>query len=398
MEHGKLYDAVIIGGGPVGSHVACQLAGKGHKVAVLERKRGEGKPVCCTGLVGQECVRAFAIEGDVILRTVNSARLFSPSGNQIRLFREETQACILDRTAFDAAMTGRARDKGAEYISETLVRDMAVDEEKVTIATSRNGESSEFETRAAVITTGFGSRLAERMGLGNFGDFVIGAQAEVKTAGIDEVEAYFGGEIVPGFFGWLVPTSSQTARVGLLSRRKPRFYLRKLISSLQAQGKIVSAETEPSCGGIPLETLDKTYSRRLLVVGDAAGQVKPTTGGGIYYGLLCAEIAANTLHQALQSDDLSARGLEGYERGWKRIIGQELKMGCWARKLFERLGDRRIEQIFDIVKSHKIDEELLQTRNLSFDWHSKTIMMLLGRAVVARVLGMTKAPAGVIED
>ena len=393
-----MHDVIIVGGGPVGSHVACQLASRGCKVAVLERKRRSGEPVCCTGIVGQECVKSFAIEDDVILRTVNSARLFSPSGNQLRLFREETQACILDRAAFDTAMARRAQNKGAEYILETLVRDVVVDEEKVTVMASRNGESSSFEARAAVVATGFGSRLTGRMGMGNFADFVIGAQAEVKTTGVDEVEIYFGEEVAPGFFGWLVPTSSQTARVGLLSRRKPKLYLRKLMASLLAQGKIVSAEAELSCGGIPLKPLDKTYSQRLLAVGDAAGQVKPTTGGGIYYGLLCAEIAANTLHQALQCDDLSAKGLAGYERGWKRIIGQELKTGYWARKLFEQLGDRRIEQIFDIVKSHKIDEELLKTRNMSFDWHSKAIMMLLGRAVVAKVLGMAKAPTGVIED
>jgi len=393
-----LYDVIIVGGGPIGSHVACQLAGRGCKVAVLERKRRAGEPVCCTGIVGQECVKSFAIEDDVILKTVNSARLVSPSGNQLRLFREETQACILDRTAFDATMARRARNKGAEYILETLVRDMVVEEEKVTVMASHNGESSSFEARAAVVTTGFGSRLTERMGMGNFADFVIGAQAEVETTGVDEVEVYFGEEVAPGFFGWLVPTSSQTARVGLLSRHKPKLYLRKLMASLLAQGKIVSAEAELVCGGIPLKPLEKTYSQRLLVVGDAAGQAKPTTGGGIYYGLLCAEIAANTLHQALQCDDLSARSLAGYERGWKRIIGQELKMGYWARKLFERLGDRRLEQIFDIVKSHKIDEELLKTKSLSFDWHSKTIMMLLGRAVIAKVLGMAKAPTGVSED
>ena len=389
---------VVVGGGPVGSHVACQLAGRGHKVAVLERKRRAGKPVCCTGIIGQECVKSFAIEDDVILRTVNSARLFSPSGNQLRLFRKETQACVLDRTAFDASMAERARNKGAEYIPETLVRDMVVDEEKVTVMASHNEESLSFQTRAAVITAGFGSSLTRRMGMGSFGDFVTGAQAEVKTTGVDEVEVYFGEEIAPGFFGWLVPTSSRTARAGLLSRRKPKLYLGKLLASLLAQGKIISTEAGMRCGGIPLKPLDKTYSQRLLAVGDAAGQVKPTTGGGIYYGLLCAEIAANTLHQALQCDDLSSKGLVGYERGWKRIIGQEMKIGYWARKLFERLGDRRLEQIFNVVKSHKIDEELLKTRNLSFDWHSKTIMMLLGRAVVARVLGITKTPAEAIED
>ena len=99
----------------------------------------------------------------------------------------------------------------------------------------------------------------------------------------------------------MVPTASGRARVGLLSRRNPGLYLSKLLASLLAQGKLASSEAEPSYGGIPLKPLPRIYGERLLVARDAAGQVKPTTGGGIYFGLLCADMAADTLHQALQS-------------------------------------------------------------------------------------------------
>ena len=393
----KLYDVVIVGGGPVGSHVACKLAGMGYKVAVLERKQKVGEQVCCTGVIGQECANSFAIEDNVILRRVHSAKLFSPSGNPLRLWREEIQACILDRAAFDMAMARRAQHKGTEYVLDSLVRDIAVEGDMVKIEASHQGERLTFEARATVIATGFGSRLTERLGLGNVGDFVFGAQAEVETAGIDEVEAYFGREVAPGFFGWLVPTSSRTARVGLLSRHSPELYLKKLIASLLAQGKIVSSEAKLSRGGIPLKPLSRTCSERLLVVGDAAGQVKPTTGGGIYYGLLCAEIAADTLHQALQRGDLSAKSLAKYDRGWRRRLGQELKTGYWARKLFEHLSDKQLDRIFDIVKANGI-EDLLKAKDLSFDWHSKAILMLLGRAVVAKAIGVIKAPAKAGED
>jgi len=372
--------------------VAYRLAGMGHKVAVLERKPKGGEPACCTGIIGQECVSSFAIEDKVILRPANSARLFSPSGNLLRLWREETQACILDRKAFDTAMASQAQDKGAEYVLGCLVRDLEVAGDRVKIEASHQGERLEFAARAAVIATGFASGLTERLGFGKAGDFVIGAQAEVATAGIDEVEVYFGQEIAPGFFGWLVPTSSRTARVGLMSRRSPELYFRKLITSLLAQGKIVSAEARPSYGGVPLKPLAKTCRERLLVVGDAAGQVKPTSGGGIYYGLLCADIAANTLHRSLQSDDLSAKSLSRYEREWRRRLGRELKTGYWARKLFERLSDQQIDRIFDIIKANGIDEALLKARDLSFDWHHKAILMLLGRTVVARAIGVMKIP------
>jgi len=180
--------------------------------------------------------------------------------------------------------------------------------------------------------------------------------------------------------------------VGLLSRRSPGFYLRKLISSLLAEGKIVSAEAELCRRGIPLKPLAKTYSDRLVVVGDAAGQVKPTTGGGIYYGLLCAEIAANNLHRALETNALSAKSLANYGREWKRKLGRELKICYWARKFYERLSDRQIDRVFDIIKSRGIDEALLKADDLSFDWHGEVILRLLGQRVLSKTIGVMRIP------
>ena len=372
-----LYDVAVIGGGPVGSYVAYRLAEMGYGVVVLEQHERLGEKVCCTGIIGQECVSSFAVEDNVILRQANSARLFSPSGRLLRVWREEPQAYIIDRAAFDVAMASRAQDKGAEYILNSLVKDIEVGGDRVRVEATCQEERLNLEARVAVIATGFGSRLPEQLGLAKVGDFVMGAQAEVETTGIDEVEVYFGQEIAPGFFAWLVPTSPQRARVGLLSRHSPRLYLRKLMPSLLAQGKIASTEAELSYGGIPLKPLARTCGERLVVVGDAAGQVKPTTGGGIYYGLLCAQIAANNLQRALQVDDLSLRSLAGYEREWRKKLGRELRIGYWARKFYERLSDKQIDRMFDIIKSNGIDEALLKAPDLSFDWHSRAVLRLI---------------------
>jgi flavin-dependent dehydrogenase len=164
------------------------------------------------------------------------------------------------------------------------------------------------------------------------------------------------------------------------------------MASLLAQGKIVSAEAELSYGGIPLKPLARTHSKRLVVVGTAAGQVKPTTGGGIYYGLLCADIAANNLHRALESDDLSVKGLASYEREWKRKLGWELKIGYWARKFYERLSDRQIERLFNIIKSNGIDKALLEAKDLSFDWHGEAILRLMAHRTVAKAIQVIKFP------
>ena len=129
-----------------------------------------------------------------------------------------------------------------------------------------------------------------------------------------------------------------------------------------------------------------------MVVGDAAGQVKPTTGGGIYYGLLCADIAANSLYRALDDDDLSVRNLASYEREWKKKLGRDLKIGYWARKLYEHLSDRQVDRVFDIIKSNGLDETLLKTGDLSFDWHGEAILRLLGHRVLSKAIKAMRIP------
>jgi digeranylgeranylglycerophospholipid reductase len=388
----KLYDVIVIGGGPVGSYVAFKLAEMGHGVAVLERHKQPGEQVCCTGIISQKCITAFAIDENVILRQANSAKLFSPSGTLIRLWREQTQAGIVDRAAFDVAIAGKAQSKGAEYLPNSLTSDIQVEDDRVRVEAVRQSKKLNLEARAAVVATGSGSKLVERLGLGRVGDFVTGAQAEVETDGIDEVEVYLGRDIAPGSFAWLVPTSPPKALVGLLSRHSPQLYLKRLISSLQAQGKIARDKAEPCYRGISLKPLPRTYGERLLVVGDAAGQVKPTTGGGIYYGLLCADIAADTLHQALKDDNLSARTLANYQRRWRKKLGRELEISYYARKLYERLSDKQVDRMFNLIKSHGIDQALLQTEDLAFDWHGEAVMRLMGHKIVANALRAMKAP------
>lgn len=387
-----LYDVIVIGGGPVGSYMAYKLAGAGYKVVVLEQEEKVRERICCTGIVGKECIRSFdIISDDVILKRVNSARIFSPSGKLLRLWREEVQACILDRAAFDVLMASRAIERGAEYIYNSRVRDIEVQGDIINAETT-NKVINKFKARAAVIASGFGSRLIETLDRGQAGDYVIGAQAEVEAVELEEVEVYSGQNIAPGFFAWLVPTSQNRALVGLLSRRNPRPYLIKFMSSLKAQGKIATAGTEIILGGIRIGMLPKTYGERIVAVGGVAGQVKPITGGGIYYGLLCADIAASNLQRALEENDLSAKSLAGYEREWKRKLKRELMIAYYARKFFEHLSDGQIDRIFDIISSSGIDKALLKANDLSFDWHGKAVLRLAGHKILSSALEVMKIP------
>ena len=386
-----MHDAIVVGGGPSGSQVSRRLAEYGYKVLVLERKERAGEKVCCTGIVGRECIDTFGIDDKVILRKLNSATLFSPSGNSLHLYRQEPQAGVLDRAAFDVSMAERAQRAGAEYRFSSRVTGIAIESDRAIAAVSRHDKFDKIPAKVIVIASGFVPGWNERLGLGASKDYVTGVQAEAETPGLEETEVYFG-DVAPGFFGWLVPTAPGMGRVGLMSRQEAGAYLKKWLAHLAERGKIASADVKLSYGGIPLKPPPRTCSERMIAVGDAAGQVKPTSGGGIYYGLLCADIAAGTLHRALAEDDLSARRLARYERAWRKKLGGELRTGYWARKLFERLSDRKIDRLFRIIKSRGIDEALLKAEDLSFDWHGRTIMKLLKYRMVAGTLEVIRFP------
>jgi len=369
-----LYDALIVGAGPAGSYIAGELASQGHKVLVFEQQKKIGKATCCTGIVGKENFDAFPIGKEAILREARSAWFFTPSGESFRLEKETTQAYIIDRPTFDTAMARGAQERGAEFLLVTQVKDIALEKDFVSLQVISNGQKASFQGKAAVIASGFGSSLTQSLGLGKSGDFVMGAQAEVETNNIDEVDVYFGNQIAPGFFAWLVPTFPGKALAGLLSRRNTGKYLGNFLTNLYQQGKITTAEAEIKYGGIPLKPLTKTSRERVLVVGDAAGQVKPTTGGGIYFSLLSAQIAANTLHQALCDNNFTAGAFDKYDKGWRKMLSRELRIDYGARRIFERLDDRQIEQVFHTITERHILESLLDSTDFSFDWHSPLIL------------------------
>jgi digeranylgeranylglycerophospholipid reductase len=132
--------------------------------------------------------------------------------------------------------------------------------------------------------------------------------------------------------------------------------------------------------------LTRSYGDRLLVIGDAAGQVKPTTGGGIWFGHLGARIAAGVLRDALGSDDLTAGRLSRYQKQWKAKMGKELSRGYRARWAYARLSDGQIDGIFEALDSNGTAGTLLSSDNFSFDWHSKLILSVLKRSTAYPLL------------
>jgi len=371
---GQFYDVIIVGAGPAGSYIAYELASSGHAVAVFEEKSAPGLNACCTGIISTECFHSLNLGTDVILTEVNSAKFFSPSGRCLRLQTENVQAYVVNRLLLDKALTSKAQSQGAQYFFSSPVINIVPGKDSIQAETSCSGAREIFSARAVVLANGFKPELPRKLGLGKIKSFLIGAQAEIEARNMDGPEVYFGQEITPGSFAWLVPTSTNKAYVGLLATSQARLHLQKFLNNLFGQGRITSREVEIRQKAIPVGTLTRSYGDRVLVIGDAAGQVKPTTGGGIYFGHLGARIAAKVLDEALSSDNLTAGQLSRYQKQWKAKMSKELSRGYGARRAYAKLSDRQIEGIFNMLDSSGMAETLLNSGDLSFDWHSNLIL------------------------
>ncbi len=386
-----MLDVAVIGGGPVGSQLAYKLAMAGHHVMVFEKRAGIGEKPCCTGIISQECISTFNIPFEVVFRQVNSAKIFSPSGEYIRVQRPGAQAYIINRAVFDKYMAGKAQSLGVEYRLSSKIVNVISRNDSVLLEIEGEGEVRNREAQVAVLTTGFNSPLVKRLGFGQPSDFVAGAQAEVHSNGVDEVEVHFDQKLAQGFFAWLVPTAEGRCLAGLMSKKSPGYYLRSWLNDLAAQRKIIPDKHQILYGGIPLKPLSRTYNDRLLVVGDAAGQVKPTTGGGIYFGMLCADIAANTLHKAIQSRDFSASSLSSYEHDWRKKLNHELKREYVAHRIYQHLSNGQINALFVQIRSSGIVDSLLK-ENISFDRHGSLLLKVLKIGVMSQANRLLRFP------
>lgn len=373
----QFYDVIIVGAGPAGSYIAYELASSGHNVAVFEKKSAPGINACCTGIISTECLQSLDIDADVILTKVNSAKFFSPSGRCLRFQTDTVQAYVVNRLLLDKALASKAQSQGAQYFFSSQVVDIIPGKDNIQAETLCFGARQIFRARAVVLANGFRPKLPRKLGLGRIQNFLVGAQVEIEAKNVDELEVYFDQEIAPGVFAWLVPTSTNKAYVGLLATSRAKLHLQNLLNNLSGQGRIRGKEVEIEQKAVPIGTLARTYGDRVVVIGDAAGQVKPTTGGGIYFGHLGARIAAEVLDEALSSDNLTAGQLSRYQKQWKAKMSKEISRGYWARWLYAKLSNHQIEGIFNVVDSGGIVEALLNSGNFSFDWHSRLFLAVL---------------------
>lgn len=381
-------DVAIVGGGPAGLTAARTLASHGHDVVVLEEHAEFGVPVHCTGVLGLEAFNEFDLPRDAILGTAHVARFIAADGSDVSVDAERARAAVVDRARFDQALAAAGRDAGAELRRGARVRSIEVGSGGVSIRTDGGNGPGTVTARACILACGANYRFNRELGLGVPRAFVQSAQLEQPLHGPTDVEVHLGREVAPGGFAWLVPFQREGrphTRLGLMCESRALNRFRDFATRMRSRFHVESPEwPDPRLKILPLGPVSRTYGTRLLAIGDAAGLVKPTTGGGIYYSLISGQIAGGTLHDALRADDLRDVRLRAYEQGWRARLGAEIRTGLAFRMLASRMSDRAIDSVVELARIDGLVPMLRQTAD--FNWHRQSALALLRHSQFRKIL------------
>jgi digeranylgeranylglycerophospholipid reductase len=375
------YDVVVIGAGPVGSHTAYLLAKEGLHVGIFEKNTAIGKDVNCTGIISTECFTKFNLSQDIVLKPIDSIKAFSPSGNFIQYQASSPIAYVINRSLFDKNMNNMAVKKGALTHINTRVEEIVSTNGDFRIKVRSGKEKREFKSKVGVLANGF-ELTTLRDVIKRPKKFLYGIQTDAMMHEVKTIEVYFGNHIAPGSFGWVVPTGDNSTKIGLIVKENPSSFLKNFLQNPLVTKRLLSTDGDMRCSLIPFGSIPKSYAERIIIVGEAAGQVKTTTGGGIYFGLLCSAIAARTIMKAFQCGDFSAKTFKEYETNWRNTVEPEVKAGMKLRNLFSRFSDSQIDFLVDLAKSDGI---LPDIRISNFDWQ-KDIIFSLSHHLISKKL------------
>ncbi len=366
-----MYDILVVGGGPIGSYTGYQLADLGFKVILMEEDDEVGKNVICTGVISTEAFQRFNLPKESIISEIKTITFFSPSSVIIDYTPSSTLAFVVDRSLFDRGILEQARKKGVDVHLGEKVYQVNSYEDFVEIESGNEDCTKKVRAKVVVLATGINYELHRSLGLGLPGGFMQGTQTEVEVEGLSETEIYVGKRISAGAFAWALPLGNGWARMGVLAESKGISHLKGFLKERFA-GRIKQENPRIFQKRIACGAVKRSVRNRILTLGEAAGQVKTTTGGGIFYGLLCSEIAMNVLQEGFSKGDLSEKQLIQYDKLWKSELGKELRMGIWMRKIMKRLSDRQIDKIFEFVREKVSLREMLE-RKVKFDYHTGVI-------------------------
>ncbi len=314
------FDAAIVGGGAAGSMLAWKLAEKGWKVIIFER-RGEAGGKVCGGLVSHRVIKFSGTEA--VMKEIKGARVVFPGGKELIIGGDKTHAYVLERDEFDREMMEKAMAAGAEY--------MKFDVKRIKNGRIEGMENIKFDY--IVGADGAKSTIAKHYNMGEV-ELIKAIQGYWDGGGRDDdyVTIYFDNRISPGFFSWTIP-DGEKLRVGLGSMKG------KMKERLHMLEKRMGLEIKKARGGVIPVGMRKFYRENVALIGDAAGQVKATSGGGLY----AITVAASSLSETFPD-------FGKYRRKFMEKFGREIKKTLMARKIFLKMKNEDIDQIAEMLQ------------------------------------------------
>ena len=380
----RWFDVIVVGGGPSGLHTANLLSDYGLSVVLFEERSEIGKGVVCSGVVSKEAFLRYDLPKESIVAKIKDGELFSPGGLHIFYDHPETAALVVDRHIFDGRMGELARAKGAEIWLNTKVIALSVEDEFVEVSLKTPEDESRVRAQIAVIATGANFKLQTTLGLGRPKKVIKGIQVEMKIRHLERLRVYFGSRFSSGFFGWAIPLMNGKTRIGIMTEGNALESLKNILLKFITYSD-PCVEIEMIKGrGIAFGAIPKSHSDRIIVVGEAAGQIKTTTGGGIYYGLIGAEIGSNVIKKAFEKGNFEARTLSEYDEIWKKSLGKEIKFGEYFHRFYSKLDDNSIDKLFYAAKQDGL-LSFIATKG-KFDWHKDALIKILKSPNLRRAL------------
>lgn len=340
------FDVAVVGAGPAGSMAAKYGAKAGARVALLEEHASIGWPVHCAGLLGTKALEASELSpGGFVKGGLKGATIYSPGGSKVSFKADSIKARIVDRRLFDRSLAMEAARKGVDLRLNSQVR--AIQKVKdidgnYSILVLGSGE--QIAGRAVILAEGARAMLSRKAGIRPVEKILSGAQVELPFVVDDpeKVEVHLG---IPGLFAWVIPIGPKFARIGLCAAGNGCDALKAFLRRDVIRKRILGSPTALNVGGLPVGPPSSTVADGFLAVGDAAGHVKPTSGGGVYPGLVCAKIAGTIAASAALEGDCSADRLKEYDRRWRAAIGRELDVGMRVNRLLNRMSDQELDEV-----------------------------------------------------
>jgi len=345
------YDIAIIGAGPAGLEAGYQLSKKGFKVVIIDRKKEIGKPVQCAGLVGQKVMELVG-RGDYIISKITYAEVFSKSSSA--LVKGKEHAYSIDRASFDKYMANRALNAGSDLLLNSTAKD--VKNKKVIL------RSSEIFADYIIIAEGAERRISRNLGIVRSFPIITGYELLIKPKNTIEegVHIILDSELFPKFFGWVVPKGDLllVGGGGLLSRDIIKHSVEFLAKKYGIRGIFGHYS-----GGIPLRPSLSVSKDNIFCVGDCAGQVKATTGGGIYMGVVFARALSEHIEDLHNNVRINREYIYRRKKELKELI---IDYKIW--KWYSSLNDSSYDRIITFLREN---ESLFG--KVPYDYHSRAI-------------------------